>query len=132
MCSLGETLLAFACFILYFKTKLPCHSRYLLASYFAFQSPIMKQTSFGVLVLQGHVGLHRTIQHQLLQHYWSGHRLNYCDIAWLALETGRDHFVIFEIASKYCISDSFVNCDGYCISSKGFLPTEVDINGYLS
>ena len=35
--------------------------------------------------------------------------------------------VIFEIASKYCISDSFVDYDGYSISSKGFLPTVVDI-----
>ena len=35
-----------------------------------------------------------------------------------------DHSVIFEIASNYCISDSF---DGYSISSKGFLPTVVDI-----
>ena len=38
-----------------------------------------------------------------------------------------DHFVIFEIASKYCILDSFVDYDGYSISSKGFLPTVVDI-----
>ena len=30
---------------------------------------------------------------------------------------------IFEIAAKYCISDSFVDSDGYSISSKGFLPT---------
>ena len=43
------------------------------------------------------------------------------------LGTNRDHFVVFEIASKYCISDSFVDCDGYSISSKGFLPTVVDI-----
>ena len=38
----------------------------------------------------------------------------------------RDHFVIFDIASKYFISDSFVDYDGYSISSKGFLPTVVD------
>jgi len=44
-----------------------------------------------------------------------------------ALETNRDHPVIFETAAKYCISDSFVDCDGYSISSKGFLPTVVDI-----
>ena len=43
------------------------------------------------------------------------------------LEMNRDHSVIFEIASKYCISDSFVDRDGYSISSKGFLPTIVDI-----
>ena len=42
---------------------------------FAFQSPIMKRTSLGVLVLKGLVGLHRTVQLQLLQHYWLGHRL---------------------------------------------------------
>ena len=27
--------------------------------------------------------------------------LYYCDIEWFALETNRDHSVIFEIASKY-------------------------------
>ena len=37
----------------------------------------------------------------------------------------RDYSVVFEIASKYCILDSFVDYDG--ISSKGFLPTVVDI-----
>ena len=39
----------------------------------------------------------------------------------------RDHFVVFEIASKYCILDSFVNYDGYSISSKGFLSIVVNI-----
>ena len=29
--------------------------------------------------------------------------------------------------TKYCILGSFVDHDGYSISSKGFLPTEVDI-----
>ena len=79
-----------------------------------------------MLVLKGHVGLHRTVQLQLLQHYWSGIDLDYCDIEWFALETNRDHSVIFKIASKYCILDSFVAYDGYSISSKGFLPTVVD------
>ena len=41
---------------------------------FAFQSPIMKRTAFWG-VLKGLVSLHRTIQLQLLQHYWLGHRL---------------------------------------------------------
>ena len=49
------------------------------------------------------------------------------DIEWFALETNRDHSVIFEITPKYCISDSSVDHDGYSISSKGFLPTVVDI-----
>ena len=34
--------------------------------------------------------------------------LDYSDIEWFALETNRDHSVIFEIASKYCISDSLL------------------------
>ena len=80
-----------------------------------------------MLVLKGLVGLHRTIQLQLLQHYWLGHSLDYCDIEWFALETNRDHSVIFEIASKYCISDSFVDHDGYSMSFKGFVPTVVDM-----
>ena len=53
--------------------------------------------------------------------------MDYRDIEWFALETNRDHSVVFEIASKYCISDSFVDHDGYSISSKGFLPTVGDI-----
>ena len=58
--------------------------------------------------------------------------LDYHDIEWFALETDRDHSVIFEIASKYCILDPLVDCDGYSISSKGFLPTVVDIDGHLN
>ena len=53
--------------------------------------------------------------------------LDFCDIEWFALETNRDHSVVFEIASKYFISDSFVDHDGYSISSEGFLPAGVDI-----
>ena len=33
----------------------------------------------------------------------------------------------FETASKYYISDSLVDYDGYSISSKGFLPTVIDM-----
>ena len=46
---------------------------------FALQFPMMKRTSFFffflVLVLEGLVGLHRTIQLQFLWHSWLGHRL---------------------------------------------------------
>ena len=79
-----------------------------------------------MLVLECLVGLHRTIQLQLLQHYWLGYRLDYCDIEWFSLDTNRDHSLIFETALKYCISDSLVDYDGYSIS-KGFLPIVGDI-----
>ena len=36
--------------------------------------------------------------------------------------------VIFETAHKNFILDSFVDYDGYSISSKGFLPTVVDMS----
>ena len=80
-----------------------------------------------MLVLEGLIGLHRTVQLQLFQFYWLGIDLDYRNIEWFALETNRDHSVIFEISSKYCIPDSFVDYDDYSISSKGFLPTVVDI-----
>ena len=40
-----------------------------------FQSPMMKRIPFGVLVLEGAIGLHRTSQLQPFQHYWLGHTL---------------------------------------------------------
>ena len=54
-----------------------------------------KEHLFWVLVLKGLVGLHRTIQLQLLQVTGWGTDLDYCDIEWFALETNRDHSVIF-------------------------------------
>ena len=64
------------CFILYSKAKLACYSRYLLTSYFGIPAPYNEKDIFyGVLVLEDFVDIHRSIQLQLLQHYWSGHRL---------------------------------------------------------
>ena len=65
-----------------------------------------------MLILKGLVGLHRTVQLQLLPRIGWGIDLDDCDIEWFALEMNRDHYVVFEIASKYCISDSFVDHDG--------------------
>ena len=94
---------------------------------FAFQSPIMKRTSFlGVSSKRSW----RSSQTQSTQFFsvtgW-GIDLDYCDIEWFALEINKDHSVVFETASKYCISDSFVDHDGYSISSEGSLPAVVDI-----
>ena len=80
-----------------------------------------------MLVLEGLVGLCRIVQLQLLQHTHWGIDLDYCDSECFVLEMNRDHSVVFEIASKYCISDCFADYDGYSISSKGFLPTVIDI-----
>ena len=48
-------------------------------------------------------------------------------LEWFALKMNWDHFIVFMIAPKYCVLDSFVDYKGYPISSKEFLPTVVDI-----
>ena len=53
--------------------------------------------------------------------------LNYCNVKWFAFKMNRDNSVIFEVAPKYYMSYSFVDYEGYSISSKEFLPTVVDI-----
>ena len=80
-----------------------------------------------MLVLQSLVGLHRTFKFSFFSITGWGIDLDYRDIEWFVLGTNRDHSVVFEIASKYCILNAFVDYDGYSISSKGFLPTIVDI-----
>ena len=80
-----------------------------------------------MLVLKGLVGLIEPFNFSFFSVTGWGIDLGYCNIEWFALEMNRDHSVVFEIASKYCISDSFVDQDGYSISSKGFLSTIVDI-----
>ena len=77
-------------------------------------------------VLKGLVGLIELLNVSFFSVTGRGIGLDYCDIEWFALEMNRDHSVTFVIVSKYCISDSFVDHDGYVISSKGFLPAVVD------
>ena len=80
-----------------------------------------------MLVLEGLVGLIELFNFSFFGVTGWGIDLNYRDIEWFALEMNRDHSVIFKIASKYCISESFVDYDDYSISSKVFLPTVLDI-----
>ena len=85
-----------------------------------------------MLVLEGLVVFIEPFNFSFFSITGQGIDLDYCDIEWFTLEMNRDHSVIIEIASKYCISDSFVDYDGYSISSKGFLPTIVDIMGRVT
>ena len=75
-----------------------------------------------MLVLKGLGGLHRTIRLSFFSITGWVIDLDYCDIEWFALEINRNHSVIFEIASKYCISDSFDDCDGYSIVLRDSCP----------
>ena len=65
-----------------------------------------------MLVLQGLVVFIERFSFSFFSISGWGIDLDYCDIEWFALEMNRDHSVVFEIASKYCILDSFVDYDG--------------------
>ena len=97
----------FPCFILSSKAKVACYSRGFLTSYFCIPVPFMKMTSFLVVSSKRSCG---SSQNHFSFFSITGHYidLNYHDVKWFALETNRDHSVIFEIASKYCILESFV------------------------
>ena len=56
-----------------------------------------------------------------------GADLDHHDSECFALETSKDHFVVFGIAPKQCTLDPFVDYDGYSISSEVSFPTVVDI-----
>ena len=49
-----------------------------------------------MLVLEGLIGFHSPVQLQLLQITGGGIGLDYRGIEWFALETNRDHSVIFD------------------------------------
>ena len=125
--SLGKTLL-FALLHCILQGKICLLLQVFLDFLLLHSSPLeWKGQLYWVLVPKSLESLHATIQRQLLQRYWLGHRLGLPDIEWFALERSRDHSVVCERASKCCISDSFVDHDGYSIASKGVLPSVVDI-----
>ena len=51
-----------------------------------------------MLVLKGLVGLHRTIQLQLLQRYWLGHRLGLSEETYKIRDT---YYIVTEISKNY-------------------------------
>ena len=78
-----------------------------MISYFCIPVPYdEKDILFWALVLEGHVGLHKTVELSLFGISGWGVDLHFCDIQWFALEMNRDDSVVFEIAPKYCILNS--------------------------
>ena len=122
--SLGKTLLTFS--LLHFvcqRQNLTVTPGISWLPTFAFQSPIMKRTPlFLVLVLECLVGLQRIFQLQLL---W--HRLGLLWYWMVSLGNEQKSFYCFLDCNQDLHFDSFVDYEGYSISSKGFLPMVVDI-----
>ena len=76
MHSLGKTLLVFALLHFVLQGRICLLVQIFFTSYFCIPVPYdEKDIFFWVLVLEDLIGLHRTVQLQLLLHYWSGHRL---------------------------------------------------------
>ena len=82
---------------------------------------------FWALLLEGLVGLQRTIQLQLLQHYWLGHRLGLLWCWMICLGNEPRSFCHFWDCTQVLHFRLLSDYEGYSISSKGFLPTVVDI-----
>ena len=119
------------CFILYSKAKFAWYSRSLLTFYFCISIPYDEKDIFffffWVFILEGVVGLHRTVNFSLFSINSWGTVLDYYDVEWFALEMNQEHFVVFDVAPEYYNSDCFVDYEGYSISSKGFLTRIVQI-----
>ena len=65
-----------------------------------------------MLVLKGLVVFIEPFNFSFFSVSGRGIDLDYRDIEWFALEMNRDHSVVFEIASRYSVSDSLVDHDG--------------------
>ena len=129
VCSLGKTLLAFALLHFVLQGQICQLLQVSLDFLFLHLSPLWwKGHHFGVLVLEGLVGLHRTIQLQFLPHYWSGHRLGLPWYWMVCLGNEQRLFCHF----WDCIQ--VLHFGLFCwlwwllhFFSKGFFPTVVDI-----
>ena len=124
--SLGKMLLAFALLHSVLQGQICPLLQLSRLPTFAFQSPMMIKASLLAVSSKSSVFI-ELFNFSFFSVTGWGIDLDYRDTEWFTLEMNRDHSVFFETASKYCISDSSVDHDGYSISSKGFLPTVVDI-----
>ena len=76
----------------------------------------------GVLVLEGLVGLYRTVQLQLLQHYRLGHRQTWITVILNVLPWKRTEIILSFL--RLHPSTAFLTL---LLTMRGFLPTVVDI-----
>ena len=87
VCSLAKTLLVFACFILYSKTKLACYSRYFLTSYICIPVPYdEKDIFFFFFGVSSRRSCSLSQNHSTSASLVVGADLDCCDFEWFALE----------------------------------------------
>ena len=126
VCSLDKTLLAFALLHFVLQGQICLLLQVSLDFLLLHSSPLWwKGHLFWVLVLVGLVGPHGTVQ--LLWHYWLGHRLGLLWYLMACLWNKQRSFCCFWDCTQVLHFGLFFDYEGYSISSKGFLPTVVDI-----
>ena len=115
------------CFILYSKTKFACYSRYRSSSYFCFQAPNDEKHIYFWCQFQ------KVLQVFIEPFNFSffsisgwGIDLDYYDTEQFALERNRVNSVILRLHPS-TLFQTLIYYEGCSISSKGFLPTVVDI-----
>ena len=133
VCSLGKTLLAFA--LLHFVVQGQiCLFLQVSLDFLLLHSSALwwKGHLFGVLVLKGLVGLHRTIQLQLLQCYWSGFRLGLLWYWMVCLGNEQRSFCRFWDCTQVLHFGLFCWLWGLLHFSKGFFPSGNRYHGHLN
>ena len=125
---LGKTVLAFArLHSVLPRPNLPVTPGVFWLPTFAFQSHTMKRTSFLGVSSKRFVCVHRSVQLQLFQCYWLGHRLG-LPLYWMvSLGNKERSFCHFWDCIQVLHFGLFCWPWWLYISSKGFLPTVVDI-----
>ena len=127
VCSLGKTLLAFALLHSVLQGQICLLLKVFLDFLLLHSSPLSwKGHLFWMLILEGLIGLHRTIQLQLLQHYWLGYRL-WLPWYWMVWLGNNQRSLCHFWVCIQVLHFSTVDYVGYSISSKWFLPTVVNI-----
>ena len=126
--SLGKTLLAFALLHSVLQGQICLLFQLFLDFLLLYSSSLWWKWLFlGVLVLEGLAVLHGTIQPQLLQHYWLGHRLRLLWYWMVCLGNEWRSFCHFWECTQVLHFRLFYWLWGLLHFSKGFLPTVVDI-----
>ena len=126
--SLGKTLLAFALLHFVLQGQICLLLQVSLDFLLLPSSPLWWNGHlFWGLVLEGLVGLYRTIQLQFLWHYWSGHRLGLLWYWMVCLANEQWSFCRFWDCTQVLYFGLLLTMMATPFFSKGFLPTVVDI-----
>ena len=104
---LGKTLLVFYLLHSIFQSQICLLLQVFLDFVLLHSSSLYwKGHCFWVLVLKGLVGLHRTVQLQLLQCYWLGHRLG---LLWYWMVCLGNDFHIIQLNLTFLVKCLFIN-----------------------